>query len=75
MKTRNVLQAIPIRKTRKLRVAVDPTSYRLRNLVGRCINRPTDARRVTTRYAKTADSFVSFTDITSIRPWFRHLST
>ncbi|MFN3823419.1 MAG: IS5/IS1182 family transposase, partial [Pseudorhodobacter sp.] len=34
-----------------------------------------NARRVATRYHKTAESFLGFIDITSIRLWLRHLST
>jgi transposase len=33
------------------------------------------ARRVATRYDKTAESFLGFMDIASIRLWLRHLST
>lgn len=57
------------------RVAVDRTLYRLRNLVERCFNKLKNARRVATRYDKTAESFLGFIDITSIRLWLRHLST
>lgn len=49
MEARDVLPVIPIRKTRKLRVAVDRTLYRLRNLVERCFNKLKNARRVATR--------------------------
>jgi transposase len=49
--------------------------YRLRNLVERCFNKLKNARRVATRYDKTAESFIGFIDITSIRLWLRHLST
>ncbi|MCU9850580.1 transposase [Defluviimonas sp. WL0024] len=75
MEARNVVPVIPMRKTRKLRVAVDRRLYRLRNLVERCFNRLKNARRVATRYDKTAESFLGFIDITSIRLWLRHLST
>jgi len=54
---------------------VDRTLYRLRNLVERCFNKLKNARRVATRYDKTAESFLAFIDITSIRLWLRHLST
>lgn len=64
-----------MRKTRKMRVAVDHTQYRLRNMVERCFNKLKSARRVATRYEKTTESFLGFVDITSIRLWFRHLST
>lgn len=75
MEARNVVPVIPMRKTRKLRVAVDRTLYRLRTLVERCFNKLKNARRVATRYDKTAESFPGCIDITSIRLWLRHLST
>lgn len=75
MEARNVVPVIPMRKTRKLRVAVDRTLYRLRNLIERCFNKLKNACRVATRYDKTAESFLGFIDITSIRLWLRHLST
>ncbi len=56
-------------------VAVDRTLYRLRNLVERCFNKLKNARRVATRYDKSAESFLAFIDITSIRLWLRYLST
>ena len=75
MEKRDVLSVIPMRKSRKKRIGVDRSLYRLRNLVERCFNKLKNARRVTTRYGKTAESFLGFVDITSIRLWFRHLST
>ena len=50
MEARDVVPVIPMRKTRRLRVAVDRKLYRLRNLVERCFNRLKNARRVATRY-------------------------
>ena len=75
MEDRSVQPVIPMRKSRKKRVGVDRSLYRLRNLVERCFNKLKNARRVATRYDKTAESFLGFVDITSIRLWFRHLST
>lgn len=75
MDKRDVLPVIPMRKSRKKRVGVDRALYRLRKLVERCFNKLKNARRVATRYDKTAESFVGFIDITSIRLWLRHLST
>jgi transposase len=75
MEARSVLPVIPMRKSRKKRVGVDRTLYRLRNLVERCFNKLKNARRVATRHDKTAESFLGFIDITSIRLWLRHLST
>ncbi len=72
---RNALPVIPMRKSRKMWVGVDRSLYRVRNLVERCFNKPKNARRVATRYDRTAKSFLGFIDITSIRLWLRHLST
>ncbi len=75
MAKRDVLPVIPMRKSCKKRVGVDRSLYRLRNLVERCFNKLKNARRVAIRYDKTAESFLCFIDITSIRLWVRHLST
>ena len=75
MEAPNVVPVTPMRKTRKLRVAVDRRLYKLRNLVESCFNKLKNARSVATRYDKTAESFLGFIDITSIRLWLRHLST
>jgi len=75
MDARDVLTQIPMRKSRKMRIGVDHSLYSLRNLVERCFNKLKNARRVATRYDKTAESFLGFIDITSIRLWFRLLST
>ncbi|SEU08514.1 Transposase [Paracoccus homiensis] len=64
---RDVLPVIPMRKPRKKRLDVDRASYRLRKLVERCFNKLKNARRVATRYDKTAESFLAFIDITSVR--------
>ena len=74
MEARDVLTQIPMRKSRKMRVGVDHSVYSLRNLVERCFNNLKTARRVATRYDKTAESFLGFIDITSIRLWLRLLS-
>ena len=73
--SRSIRPVIPMRKSRKRRVGLDWPLYRLRNLVERCFNKLKNARRVATRYDKTAESFLGFVDITSIRLWIRHLST
>ncbi|NVK96209.1 MAG: transposase, partial [Ruegeria pomeroyi] len=46
-----------------------------RNMVERCFNKLKNARRVATRYDKTAESYLGFIDIASIRLCVRHLST
>lgn len=75
MEARNVVPVIPMRKSRKLRVAVDRRLYRLRNFVERCFNKLKNVRRVATCYDKTTERFPGFIVITSIRLWIRHLST
>ena len=66
---------IPARKNRKDPEPIDDFLYALRNLVERCINKLKSARRVATRYDKTAASYLGFIEIISARLWFRHLST
>ncbi|HUS53088.1 MAG TPA: IS5/IS1182 family transposase, partial [Thermohalobaculum sp.] len=39
------------------------------------INKLKNARRLATRYDKTATSYLGFIEIVSARLWFRHLST
>ena len=63
---------IPTRKTRKVQALIDDVIYALRNLVERCINRLRNARRVATRYDKTAASYLGFVHIVSIRIWTKH---
>ena len=75
MDKRDVLPVIPMRKSRKKRIGVDRSLYRLRNLVKQCFNKLKNAHRVATRYDKTAESFLGFIVIMSIRIWVRHLAT
>lgn len=66
---------IPPRRNRKEQTPVDGFIYALRNQIERCINRLKNARRLATRYDKTAASYLGFIEIISARLWFRHLST
>jgi len=75
MTERDIPTQFPMRKTRKMRVGADHALYWLRNLVERCLDKLKSARRVATRYNKTAESYLGFIDIASIRLWMRHLST
>ena len=63
MEARNVVPVIPMRKLRKLRVAVNRKLYRLRNLVERCFNKLKNARRVATRYDRSATNFLAAVSI------------
>ena len=66
---------IPMRRSRKIRTSTDWPLFKLRNLVERCFNKLKIFRRVATRYDKTAESYLGFLDIASIRIWVRYLST
>jgi transposase len=72
---RGATPIIPARKNRKAPEPIDDFLYALRNLVERRINRLKNARRVATRYDKTAASYLGFIELVSARLWFRHLST
>ncbi len=63
---------IPTKRNRKLQVQVDRAIYALRNRIERAINRLKNARRVATRYDKTADSFLGFVQLSAARLWLRH---
>lgn len=49
----------------------DPVLYADRNVVERCFNRLKNARRLATRYDKTAESYLGFIHLVSIRLWMR----
>jgi transposase len=52
--------AIPTKSNRKIQRPIDPALYAMRNPIGRFFNKFKNARRVATRYDKTADSFLAF---------------
>ena len=58
-------------RNRLIQLPVDADIYALRNLVERCFNKLKNARRLATRYDKTADSYLGFVHIVSIRLWMR----
>jgi transposase len=66
---------IPGRSNRKTPIAVDGFFYALRNQIERCFNKLKCARRLATRYDKTAISYIGFTHIVATRLWYRSLST
>jgi transposase len=63
---------IPTKRNRLVQIPVDAAIYALRNMVERCFNKLKNARRLATRYDKTADSYLGFIHIVSIRLWMRH---
>ncbi len=65
---------IPTKSNRKVQFTVERAIYRLRNRIERFFNKLKNARRVATRYEKTADSFLGFVQITSIRIWLQFVN-
>lgn len=60
---------IPARAHRKNPEPIDEFLYVLRNQVERCINKLKCARRIATRYDKSASSYLGFLNIVAIRIW------
>ncbi|MEN5363247.1 IS5 family transposase [Brevundimonas intermedia] len=69
---RGVAAVIPAKRSRKVQPVIDGHIYRLRKLVERCFSKLKHSRRLATRYDKTADSFLGFVLVASIRLWIRH---
>lgn len=66
---------IPPRSNRKHKIQIDDFIYALRNLVERCFNKLKNARRLATRYDKTAISYLGFIEIVSVRLWLRFVNS
>ena len=69
---RGGVPVIPMRRGRKIQIAIDDFIYALRNRIERCFNRLKNARRLATRYDKTAVSYLAFIQIVSLRLWAKH---
>ena len=67
-----VIAIIPTRKNRIVQIPVDGYVHALRNRIERCFNRMKNARRLATRYDKTASSYLGFIHIVAIRLWMKH---
>ena len=63
---------IPTKRNRRVQVAIDGAIYALRNRIERAIGRLKNARRVATRYDKTAASYLGFVQLAAIRLWLKH---
>ena len=62
---------IPTKKNRLVQSPVDGAIYALRNIIERCFNKLKHARRLATRYDKTANSYSGFIHVISIRLWMK----
>jgi transposase len=71
MERRGGTAMIPTKRNRKIQLPVDSAIYALRNMVERCFNKLKNARRLATRYDKTADSYLGFIQLVAIRLWMR----
>ena len=69
---RDIAAVIPAKRNRKVQPIIDGHVYALRNLIERCFSKLKHSRRLATRYDKTADSFLGFIRVASIRLWIRH---
>jgi transposase len=69
---RGAAAIIPPKRNRTLQRDIDGQLYALRNLVERCFSKLKHSRRLATRYDKTADSYLGFVLVASIRLWARH---
>ena len=72
LKSKAIEAVIPPKRNRKVQPVIDGHIYALRNLVERCFSKLKHSRRLATRYDKTADSFLGFVLLASIRLWIRH---
>lgn len=73
LEAKGVAAVIPPRRNRKVQRIIDGHLYALRNGVERCFSKLKHSRRLATRYDKTADSYIGFVLVASIRLWIRHL--
>ena len=72
LEAKGVAAIIPPKRNRKVQPIVDGNLYALRNLVERCFSKLKHSRRLATRYDKTADSYLGFLLVASIRLWVRY---
>jgi transposase len=72
---RGVLPVIPPNPVRQEPVALDRGLYRLRNRLERLVNKLKQFRTVTTRYDKTAESFLAFVHLAAAHLWLRFVHT
>ncbi|ALN71868.1 hypothetical protein M673_04025 [Aureimonas sp. AU20] len=66
---KGVLPVIPSKANRRAPAACDFKQYRDRNRIERMFNRLKQARRIATRYDKTASSFLAFLSLAASRMW------
>jgi transposase len=70
LRARGIAAVIPAKRNRQIQPDID--GYDLRNLVERCFSKLKHSRRMATRYDKTAESFLGFVLVASMRLCIRH---
>jgi transposase len=73
LRDRGAVPEIPTKRSRHVQHSVSRSLYALRSRTERFINRLKNSRRVPTRYDQTADSFLGFATLASLRLWIRFL--
>jgi transposase len=68
---RGVEPVIPPKSNRKNPPDFDKAAYKLRNRIERFIGRLKNSRAVATRYAKLAESFLGFVQLSTIKLWIK----
>jgi transposase len=71
MESRGGFAMIPTKKNRLVQIPADGAIYALCNIIERCFNKLKNARRLATRYDKTAHSYSGFILVVSIRLWMK----
>ena len=71
MERRGGFAMIPTKRNRLVQIPVDGAIYALRNMIERCFNKLKNARRLATRYDKTAASYRGFINLVSMRLWLK----
>lgn len=65
----DVEAVIPAKSNRRTPIPHDRQKYRWRNLIERLFSKLKNWRRVATRYDKTAESYVGFVTLASVKLW------
>lgn len=71
LRDRGTVPEIPTKRNRRIQHSVSRPLYALRSRIECFINRLKNSRRVATRYDQTAESFLGFAALSSIRLWIR----
>jgi transposase len=75
LRDRGAVPEIPTKRNRHIQHSVSRPLYALRSRIECFINRLKNSRRLSTRYEKTANSFLGFAALTSIRLWIQFVHT